>query len=180
MGIEGNEAADKLANAGAEKTPWDEGLASEPTVSGIRSDFRKMRDSHRSLWWETASRKLSRNYKRWDPVYAVKPLAELDMPRRLLHHYLATRTTHGDYEWYHVKYNHTDAELRCKCRKLKTPLHLVLCRRATRRFPGWPKKTRPDAPPRTEREAVMFLKDLLREPEDFVTFLRVTTKVSQT
>ena len=33
-GIEGNEAADRLADLGAQQD-WDTGLASEPTVSGI-------------------------------------------------------------------------------------------------------------------------------------------------
>ena len=179
MGIEGNEAADKLADCGASKELWDSGLASEPTVSGIRSLFRKERNLHRDNWWVEASKKLSWSYQRWDPVYEVKPLPELDMPRRLLHYYLATKTTHGDYEWYHVKYRHADAELRCRCKKLKTPLHFVLCRHAIKRFNGWPKDTRPVAPPRNERDAMQYLKSLLDKPEQFVTFLHVT-KVFQT
>src|SRR6195952_2234369 len=179
MGIEGNEAADKLADCGASKELWDSGLASEPTVSGIRSLFRKERNLHRDNWWLEASKKLSWSYQRWGPVYEVKPLPELDMPRRLLHYYLATKTTHGDYEWYHVKYRHADAELRCRCKKLKTPLHFVLCRHAIKRFNGWPKDTRPVAPPRNERDAMQYLKSLLDKPEQFVTFLHVT-KVFQT
>jgi ribonuclease HI len=41
-GIEGNEAADKLAGLGAQQH-WDAGLASEPTASGIRSVYRDLR-----------------------------------------------------------------------------------------------------------------------------------------
>lgn len=34
-GIEGNEAADKLADQGAMKPQWDVGTAGQPTASGI-------------------------------------------------------------------------------------------------------------------------------------------------
>ena len=38
-GIEGNEAADKLADLGAATEEWDAAEALEPTISGIRSVF---------------------------------------------------------------------------------------------------------------------------------------------
>ena len=42
-GIEGNEAADKLADLGAATKEWDAAKASEPTISGIRSVFWTLR-----------------------------------------------------------------------------------------------------------------------------------------
>jgi hypothetical protein len=48
MGIEGNEVADKLADLGAATNEWDTAMASEPTVSGIRSVFRSLRKGAQS------------------------------------------------------------------------------------------------------------------------------------
>jgi ribonuclease HI len=80
-GIEGNEAADELANLGAMKPEWDTGLASEPTVSGIRSIFRRLRREARSSWWAKYSANLSKWYKKWELPYQVKPPLELELPR---------------------------------------------------------------------------------------------------
>src|SRR6195952_4464972 len=85
--------AEKLAEYGATSDIWDAGLASEPTVSGIRSLFRIHRNEQRDAWWDIVSTKLSRSYMRWNPAYEVKSLPELDLPRRLLHRYLSTKTT---------------------------------------------------------------------------------------
>lgn len=54
MGIEGNEAADIEADLGAQ---WGAafGLASLPTVSGIRSNYRALRGEARAAWWEKVS-----------------------------------------------------------------------------------------------------------------------------
>ena len=71
-GIEGNEAADKLADLGAMTEDWDTGLASEPTVSGIRSIFRNLRRDAQCSWWTERSTKLSRWYKKWGLDYQVK------------------------------------------------------------------------------------------------------------
>jgi ribonuclease HI len=40
--IEGNEAADKLADLSAMKEDWDTGLISKPTISGIRLIFQNL------------------------------------------------------------------------------------------------------------------------------------------
>jgi hypothetical protein len=50
MGIEGNELADKLADAGALQSQNDIGLAAKPTASGIRSIARKLREGARQGW----------------------------------------------------------------------------------------------------------------------------------
>jgi len=129
-GIEGNEAADELANLGALKEEWDSGPASEPIVSGIRSIFRKQRREAQCSWWARHSTKLSAWYKKWGLDYTVKPLPELDLPRAILHRLLAIRTTHRDFSWYHTKYSHIDAKLTCSCGQPKTPEHLICCRKS--------------------------------------------------
>jgi hypothetical protein len=96
-GIEGNEAADKLADLGAATEEWDAAMASEPTISGIRSVFRTLRKGAQSQWWAARAAKLSTWYKKWGLSYKVKPLPELDLPRSTLHHLLALRTSHGDF-----------------------------------------------------------------------------------
>jgi hypothetical protein len=74
-GIEGNEATDQLANTGA-LTPvlGDTDQASQPTVSGIHSVFRELRTAAQHSWWTQRSTKLSRQYKKWNLSYKVKPL----------------------------------------------------------------------------------------------------------
>ena len=97
-GIEGNEAADKLADLGAIQQ-CDTGLASKPTVSGIRSIFRTLRREAQCSWWAKCSTKLSAQYTKWKLDYWVKPLPELDLPRSTFHRLLAIRSTHGDFSW---------------------------------------------------------------------------------
>lgn len=173
-GIEGNEAADKLADLGAKEPTWDTGFASIPTISGIRSVFRTLRDTARADWWTQRSTKLSSWYKKWDTSYTVKPLEELSLSRPILHRYLALRSSHGDFAWYHTKFNHDDAVIVCSCRRSKTPEHLVLCRKAQSltRFRHWPNK--PREPPSTKREALSYLRRLMAKPQDFARYLAVT------
>lgn len=64
---------------------------------------------------------LSVYYKKWELPYVVKPLPELSLPRSILHRLLAIRTGHGDFSWYHTKFNHEDAKLDCSCGQPKTP-----------------------------------------------------------
>ena len=170
-GIEGNEAADKLADFGA-KQEWDTGLASEPTVSGIRSIFRKLRRDAQCSWWAKRSTKLSKWYKRWGLDYQVKPLPELELPRSTLHRLLAIRSSHGDFSWYHRKFAHEDAKLTCSCGRAKDPEHIVRCRKTARYFHKWPQK--PYAPPSSLVEGIKYLSSLMAKPTDFATFLKVT------
>ena len=64
MGIQGNEAADKLADKGANCQRWEDDLSVEPTVSGIRSHARSHVRTEAQAWWEKRSAKLSSKYKR--------------------------------------------------------------------------------------------------------------------
>lgn len=58
------------------------------------------------------------------------------------------------------KFHHGNATLKCTCGRLKTPLHIALCRksRTANVFRRWPK--RPPAPPRTPSEAAKYLQTL--------------------
>jgi ribonuclease HI len=169
MGIEGNETADSLANQGALCEPPMGGLESLPTPSGTRSVCRDLRKAACADWWDRVSVKLSAWYRQWDIEYAVKPLPELDLHRRVLHRWLALRSSHGDFKWYHRRFRHEDAKLTCSCGASKSPAHLVLCPKAqysVRKWPGRP------LPPSNKREAVEYLRSLT--PGEFAELLRVT------
>jgi ribonuclease HI len=170
-GIEGNEAADKLADLGATQQ-CDTGLASKPTVSGIRSISRTLRREAQRSWWAKCCTKLSPQYKKWDLEYRVKPLPELELPRSTLHHLLAIRSTHGDFSWYHRRFNHEDAKLTCSCGRFKSPEHLVRCRKSIQKFAQWPRK--PHSPPSMPTEVFSYLSSIVGNPTDFASFLAVT------
>jgi RNase H len=170
-GIEGNEAADKLADLGARKDKWDAGPASEPTISGIRSTFRTLRREAQRSWWTSCSTKLSRWYKKWGLEYQVKLPPELNLPRATLHRLLAIRSSHGDFCWYHTKFKHTDAKLVCSCGQPKSPEHLVFCRKTRAAFKHWP--ARPPSPPTGSPEGFKYLTCLLAKPTDFAKLLGV-------
>jgi hypothetical protein len=151
---------------------WDTGLASEPTISGVRSIFRKLRGEAQSPWWAKCSANLSKPYNKWELPYQVKPLPKLELPRTALHRLLAIRTAHGDFHWYHTKFNHTDANMLCSCGNRKTPEHLVCCRKAKTAFFHWP--DRPPTPPTNRSEGIAYLSGLLDKPTEFAKLLGVT------
>ncbi|KFZ23436.1 hypothetical protein V502_02085, partial [Pseudogymnoascus sp. VKM F-4520 (FW-2644)] len=99
-------------------------LSYEPTVSGIRSVFYDLRKEAQLSWWAQSSTKLSNGYKKWNLEYRVTPLPELDLPRATLHRFLSIRSSHGDFSWYHTKFAHEDAKLLCSCSYKKTPEHI--------------------------------------------------------
>ncbi|KAI1678095.1 DUF1682 containing protein [Pyrenophora tritici-repentis] len=53
-----------------------------------------------------------------------------------------------------------------------TPEHLVFCKRATTHFKKWP--LRPIVPPRTRQEGLAYLAQLIDQPQEFETFVKVT------
>ena len=148
--------------------------ASKPTVSGIRSIFRKLRNEAQLSWWTQRSAKLSNWYKKWNLDYKVTPLLELDLPRATLHRLLAIRSSHGDFSWYHTKFAHEDAQLLCSCGRHKTPEHIVHCRKTTTasKFRQWPQ--RPPAPPSSLTTGIDYLSRLMAKPADFAELLKVT------
>ncbi|KAG0152997.1 hypothetical protein PDIDSM_1956 [Penicillium digitatum] len=173
-GIEGNEAADTLAGEGALRGSAI-GMEAEPTISGIRSIFRELRNEARLRWWDTVSQKLSQWYRRWSDTYEIDSLPELELRRPALHRWLALRSSHGDFDWYHRKFNHEDAKLDCSCGRLKSPEHLALCHKTQRSFRHWPK--RPPTPPTDRTEAVAYLRSL--DPKQFVELLELTSFYSR-
>ncbi|RAL65710.1 hypothetical protein DID88_005378 [Monilinia fructigena] len=140
MGIEGNETADELADAGANEGRMDDDRSAEPTISGIGTTARALADAATSDWWSRCLTGLSASYRKWGLGYSIAEPPELRLPRTLLHRLLAARTAHGDFAQYHRRFGHTDAELNCLCGYAKTPEHLVFCEISQRKFHAWPAK----------------------------------------
>ncbi|RAL62915.1 hypothetical protein DID88_004756 [Monilinia fructigena] len=115
MGIEGNETADELADAGANEGRMDDDRSAEPTISGIGTTARALADAATSDWWSRCLTGLSASYRKWGLGYSIAEPPELRLPRTLLHRLLAARTAHGDFAQYHRRFGHTDAELNCLC-----------------------------------------------------------------
>lgn len=175
MKIEGNEEADALANSAADPQnpkPCNDPLSQQPTICGIRSEARKLKQDAAAAWWASVEPKLSAKYRKWCLNYRVHLPIELGLPRPTLHRLLALRTGHGDFEWYHNKFHHEDAELNCSCGGIKTPEHLVHCPRVVRYLAKWPFK--PRRPPRTQKEGEGYLMRLLQQPREFQKFLEIT------
>jgi hypothetical protein len=100
--IEGNEAADKLANLEASQPSLPTGKAAMPTLSGIKTTARQLLISTQQKWWLDKRRTLSKWYKGWKLDYAPRrSLAELDLPRAILAKLLSIRSSHGDFAWYY-------------------------------------------------------------------------------
>ncbi|RAL67139.1 hypothetical protein DID88_007917 [Monilinia fructigena] len=133
--ITGNEAADSLADAGAKSDIVDPGPTAQPTISGIGSIARSLAHNVTSGWWRKNEPTLSGGYRKWQLDYALKEPMELKLSRPTLHRLLALRSRHGDFEAYHKRFKHEDAETHCPCGKAKTPEHLVFCEISVRRFP---------------------------------------------
>ena len=106
--------------------------------------------------------------------YNTTPPQELTLSRRVLAKLLAIRTMHGDFAWYHRKFKHDDAELLCSCGKDKSPDHLIHCPRMWRWFRQWP--ARPAWPPANTKEGIMYLQQLLSNPEDCADFIRLAKR----
>ena len=168
--IEGNEIADKLAKAGAMMDPTEE--TKQPTISGIRSIVRKLNEAARNDWWDKTLPRASKRYRDWNLDYNVKEPPALTLSRPILHRYLAIRTGHGDFAWYHRRQNHNDANFYCSCGRKKTPHHLVWCRKVKRTFRMWPDP--PRRYPRTRKERMEYLSSLLDKPSKFQAYLEIT------
>ena len=173
-GILGNEEADSLADREAKDPSAPFGIAANPTVSGIRTAARRQVELARQAWWKKANTGLSEWYRQWQlPYTTTKSPVELTLPRRVLSHFLAIRTTHGDFSWYHRKFHHEEANCHCTCGRPKTPDHLVRCKFTIALFRRWP--TRPSWPPSDRAEGLHYLQFLLSEPLAFDSFLSLTS-----
>jgi hypothetical protein len=113
----------------------------------------------------------SRASHQYLPYQTTKTPIELTLPRPLLAHLLAIRTRHGDSAWYHINFRHNTAGLNCSCGRLKTPEHMLFCRKTRRSSSRW--LLRPFSPSSNMKEAVRYLKALLTESEHFETLLEL-------
>jgi ribonuclease HI len=173
LGIEGNEAADRLADLEAQHPSSLTGKAAMPTLSGIKTIARKTLRHTQQAWWSDKKTKLSKWYKSWHLDYATRSsLKELELPRATLARLLSIRTRHGDFAWYHRKYNHKDANLACSCGRDKTPEHLALCRKTLGAFGRWP--LRPPTPPSSQADGLAYTAALIGDPEAFEAFIQLT------
>lgn len=175
MGIQGNEEADGLAKEG-QKAEQDPDCRS-PTVGGIKAIMHRQLRVIRDNLWQRLSSRLSARYKAWDLHYDVRCSEELALPRPYLHRFLATRTGHGDFKWYHEKFRH-NANLSCSCGYDKTPRHIVHCRRNRALFDVWPwpwnEKDRPKRPLVTSRQREEYLRAIMNQPQQWKQWVEAT------
>ncbi|KAK0369583.1 RNA-directed DNA polymerase from transposon x-element [Colletotrichum limetticola] len=149
QGIEGNEAADRLAK---EETTLPARMGQMATLAGIKRLARENVQGQHRRWW----------YKERRPRYADLGLEaalfsppELALPWATLHHLLAARSGHGDFEQYHRRFNHDDT---LTMRQWWPTLHS--------------RSTPEPIGPMGSLEA--YFKRLITDPRDFEAFLGVT------
>lgn len=166
--IEGNELADRLANAGA-KGLGDPptGLASKPSLSGVRSIIKRTQRNITAQWYGTAKTKLKPRYLRWKLDYKLVETPELRLPRPLLARFLAMRHGHGDFKGYHEWRGHEPSNYvpDCACGGSKSTDHLVHCPITRSRRAAWP-----DADTHDDK----YLLEVLSDPQRFKKFVEVT------
>jgi hypothetical protein len=127
----------------------------------------------RQCWWDQTQTQMSAWYQQWDlPYQTTKTQIELTLPHPVLAYLLAIWTRHGDFAWYHINFRHNTAGLNCSCGRLKTPEHMLFCKKTRRSFSRW--LLRPFSPPSNMEEAVRYLEALFTEPEHFETLLELT------
>ena len=120
QGIPGNELADWLANQASTPPtppPGPDTPEASHTTSGLRTLCQQGSCHTQLCWWTQVSPKLSAWYQQWldstDDVYKVKEPPELCLQRPVLHWWLALRSSHSDFCWYHERFQHEDARLTC-------------------------------------------------------------------
>ena len=162
--IQGNEEADRLAKEGAALL---EDRLTQATYAGVKRLRKTTIKKQFATWWEEASQGCKRYRELGFSEATLKAPKELDLPRRTLHNLLALRSGHGDFDWYHKKFRHPQND-RCACRMLRTPEHLVHCRKTRRLRAQWPKF---DPEPKTLQE---YWQRLVHDPEKFQLFVTLT------
>src|SRR3569833_3920221 len=134
MCLKGNEEADRLAKEGSQ-LPLGE--SSSATYAGVKRMIKARKNRQFAEWWEQALPKHKRYQDLGFKSATLKCPRELKLPRATLHHLLASRSGHGDFENYHRRMNHTD-QTPCTCGRIKTPEHIVYCRKSRQLRAQWP------------------------------------------
>jgi len=111
--LEGNEAADKLAKAGA---MLETGAATMLTVSWAKRDLKGRQKEEFTQWLES---QMEPRYKEVHS-YAVVKGCLVSFKRATLHRLLAARSGHGDFAAYHERFGHTASNNQCSCGEGKT------------------------------------------------------------
>ena len=149
MGIAGNEAADELAKAGAEKGPRDPGAV--PTAAGIKAIARQQIRKQATKWWTHEDTNVPSHFLTAKIKYTPgKCPKALTLERKVLGQYLGVLSAHGDFKWYHDRYNHRDAEVHCPCtsyahgRQEKGPQRMVHCYALRSTVHTWPRPPKPE------------------------------------
>ncbi|ESZ92982.1 hypothetical protein SBOR_6648 [Sclerotinia borealis F-4128] len=172
IGIEGNEQADRLADLGAKSGRVSEDNCAHPTISDIGSIACLSKRNTTYNWWCIAKNSLSATYSKWELEYSIKEPPELTLPRGIFHRLLAMCIGHGDFSFYHCRFQYTDAELNCIYGYNKTPDHIFFCDYSVRKFRKWP--NRAPFPPANKQQGMDYIKSLFGKPKDFADFLKQT------
>ncbi|RAL66736.1 hypothetical protein DID88_007519 [Monilinia fructigena] len=81
MGIEGNEMADELADAGAKEGEWTT-TAQQSHDQRNRYNSEGLANVTTSDWWRRRYTGLSASYRKWELGYAIAEPSELRLPAR--------------------------------------------------------------------------------------------------
>ena len=131
--VEGNEAADALAKEGCS--------SAAPLVTP-----RTMSLASAKRWWKL---QLTQQYDTWTQQYNARPhlrgklksekvwehkwLKDIDRP--VLAVVLAARSGPGNFNAYHIRFGHDDADVACEfCQEDTVPVHPWTCKSNTKRF----------------------------------------------
>jgi ribonuclease HI len=138
LNIQGNEEADKAAKEGARLPTPTNAICSLASLKRLAKTEAKR--ALGQLWLSTAPA----SYIDLRISYSSSPY-ELYLDRAALGRILATRTNHGDFATYHIRFDHINATLTCSCGYKKTPLHFFFCRLGKARiaFKGAPSEVIP-------------------------------------
>lgn len=123
-------------------------------------------------WWLAAAR--PRRYAGAGPPAEPRRPSELNLGRGLLHHLLAARSDHGDFEAYHKRFRHAGNH-RFSCGGGKSTAYLAFCRITRLSQARWPTPEVDRNPgPAPTAPAQVYWDALLQDPAAFQQFDEVT------
>ena len=130
-GVLGNEAADAEAKIAATEAATGNIQGGPASLAYTKRRAKEHAFQAFQKEWLSAAPK---RYKDLG-IGVVKRPPELKLPRFALGKLYACRTGHGDFEAYHERLGHVDAELQCCCGRPKAPEHFLYCRLGKRAAP---------------------------------------------